>query len=175
MSTWCLIPAAGKSTRMQPLTHSLPKAMLPVAGKPLIYHIIDKVRTYNITNFVIITGYLKNIMEEKIKMNYPELNICFVEQVEQEGLGHACLLGEKKIQPEEPLLIIYGDTLFEANLRPILKSKSTHIGVYPVEDPRNFGVITKDNNGNITNFIEKTKSASVKFSDSWCKLFSFLW
>ena len=155
MATWCLIPAAGKGTRMRPLTHSLPKAMLPVAGKPSIFHIIDKVKNAGVTNFVIITGYLKDLMEKEIKCAYPELNIHFVEQIEQKGLGHACLLGETKINPNDSLLIIYGDTLFEANLTPILKKKHAHIGVYPVDDPRRFGVIEKNYDKDIINLVEK--------------------
>ena len=155
MSLWCLIPAAGKGTRMRPLTHSLPKAMLPVAGKPSIYHIIDKISGVGIKDFVIITGYLRQLMEAEIKDSYPDLNIHFVEQVEQKGLGHACLLGEEKIQADDSLMIIYGDTLFEADLKPILKSEFAQIGVYPVEDPRRFGVIEKDGEGNITSLVEK--------------------
>ena len=178
MPTWCLIPAAGKGTRMRPLSHSLPKAMLPVAGKPSLFHIIDKVKDQGVTDFVVITGYLKNLMEAEIKSAYPELNIHFVEQTEQKGLGHACLLGEKKINPKDSLLIIYGDTLFEADLKPILSSEHIHIGVYPIDDPRRFGVIEKNDTGEIVSLVEKPENPpsnlaipGVNFFPSASKLF----
>ena len=140
---------------MRPLTHSLPKAMLPVAGKPSIFHIIDKVMSAGVQNFVIITGYLREKMEAEITKTYPELNIDFMEQKEQKGLGHACWLGREKIGDEDQLLIIYGDTLFEADLKPILKQDIPHIGVSPVEDPSSFGIVETEEGGYIQNFVEK--------------------
>ncbi len=152
----CLIPAAGKGTRMRPLTHSLPKAMLPVAGKPMLFHIIDRVHKESITDFVIITGYLKDLMESEILSEYPNLNIDFIEQKEQKGLGHACFMAKEKINRDDRLLIIYGDTLFETNLDEILKSDIPIIGGAEVEDPQRFGIIElKENSDYIKDLIEK--------------------
>ncbi|MDH5716577.1 MAG: sugar phosphate nucleotidyltransferase [Spirochaetia bacterium] len=159
MNIKCLIPAAGKGTRMRPLTHSLPKAMLPVAGKPAIFHIIDSVKETGITDFVIITGYLYELMESEILNNYPELKIEFVRQTQQKGLGHACYMAKDKFENNEGLLIIYGDTLFDANLKEIIESKNIVIGVCEVEDPRRFGVVELDENKKkIINLIEKPKN-----------------
>ncbi len=90
MPVKCLIPAAGKGTRMRPLTHTLPKAMLPVAGKPTIFHIIDRAAKAGVQDFVIITGYLRELMESEILAAYPGLNIEFVEQ-NRMPTGMACL------------------------------------------------------------------------------------
>ena len=152
----CLIPAAGKGTRMQPLTYSLPKAMLPIAGKPMIYHIIDAVSKEGVQDFVIITGYLKELMENEIIKEYPSLNFKFVFQEEQKGLGHACLLAKKDIKPNDSLLIIYGDTIFQADIKKMLSSEHPIIGVKEVDDPRRFGIVEcTDNSNQIKNFVEK--------------------
>ncbi len=165
MPVKCLIPAAGKGTRMRPLTHSLPKAMLPVGGKPSIYHIIDKVKSIGVTDFVIITGYLRELMEDEIKQSYPELNISFVEQTKQKGLGHACLLAKGEVASNDSLLIIYGDTLFEADIKSVLSSDIPLVGVYVVDDPSRFGIIEVDpDTDHITNFIEKPQQPSSKLS-----------
>jgi len=155
MPVKCLIPAAGKGTRMRPLTHTLPKAMLPVAGKPSIYHIIDRAAKAGVEDFVIITGYLRELMESEIIAAYPKLKIQFVEQKEQLGLGHAIYMAREKFQPSDSMLLIYGDTLFEGDIETMMKSQSPVIGVFEVPDPRRFGVIEKGPGQTITNLVEK--------------------
>lgn len=151
----CLIPAAGKGTRMRPLTHTLPKAMLPVAGKPSIFHIIDRAAKAGVKDFVIITGYLRELMESEILAAYPNLKIEFVEQKEQAGLGHAIYMAQYKFTPADSMLLIYGDTLFEGDIEAMVQSKTPVIGVFEVEDPRRFGVIEKGEGQTITNLVEK--------------------
>lgn len=151
----CLIPAAGKGTRMRPLTHTLPKAMLPVAGKPTIFHIIDRAAKAGVKDFVIITGYLRELMESEIVAAYPELNIEFVEQKEQLGLGHAIYMASSKFSANDSMLLIYGDTLFEGDIETMVQAKNPVIGVFEVQDPRRFGVIEKGAGQTITNLVEK--------------------
>lgn len=155
MPVKCLIPAAGKGTRMRPLTHTLPKAMLPVAGKPSIFHIIDRAAKAGVKDFVIITGYLRELMESEILAAYPSLKIEFVEQKEQLGLGHAIYMAGSKFSQDDSMLLIYGDTLFEGDIETMMQSKNPVIGVFEVEDPRRFGVIEKGAGQAITNLVEK--------------------
>lgn len=155
MPVKCLIPAAGKGTRMRPLTHTLPKAMLPVAGKPSIFHIIDRAAKAGVKDFVIITGYLRELMESEILAAYPNLKIEFVEQKEQAGLGHAIYMARGKFSPGDEMLLIYGDTLFDGDIETMMKSKDPVIGVFEVEDPRRFGVIEMGEGQTIKSLVEK--------------------
>lgn len=155
MPVKCLIPAAGKGTRMRPLTHTLPKAMLPVAGKPTIFHIIDRAAKAGVNDFVIITGYLRELMESEILAAYPTLRMEFVEQKAQLGLGHAIYMAHSKFSADDSMLLIYGDTLFEGDIETMMKSENPVIGVFEVEDPRRFGVIEKGTGQTITNLVEK--------------------
>ncbi len=155
MPVKCLIPAAGKGTRMRPLTHTLPKAMLPVAGKPTIFHIIDRAAQAGVKDFVIITGYLRELMESEILAAYPNLKIEFVEQKEQAGLGHAIYMAQHKFSADDAMLLIYGDTLFEGDIETMMKSKDPVIGVFEVEDPRRFGVIEMGEGKAIKSLVEK--------------------
>lgn len=140
---------------MRPLTHTLPKAMLPVAGKPSIYHIIDRAAKAGVEDFVIITGYLRELMESEILAAYPNLKIEFVEQKEQAGLGHAIYMAREKFQPGDAMLLIYGDTLFEGDVETMMQSRDPVIGVFEVEDPRRFGVIEMGEGQAIKSLVEK--------------------
>jgi glucose-1-phosphate thymidylyltransferase len=155
MPVKCLIPAAGKGTRMRPLTHTLPKAMLPVAGKPTIFHIIDRAAKAGVRDFVIITGYLRELMESEILVAYPSLNIAFVEQKEQLGLGHAIYMARSQFIAGDSMLLIYGDTLFEGDIETMMQAPNPVIGVFEVADPRRFGVIEKGPGQTIANLVEK--------------------
>ncbi len=181
MPVKCLIPAAGKGTRMRPLTHTLPKAMLPVAGKPTIFHIIDRAAKAGVRDFVIITGYLRELMESEILEAYPNLNIEFVAQKEQLGLGHAIYMAGSKFNKDDSMLLIYGDTLFEGDIETMMLSKNPVIGVFEVEDPRRFGVIEKGEGQTITNLVEKPEQfvsnlaiPGVNYFPSAVELFSAL-
>ncbi len=140
---------------MRPLTHTLPKAMLSVAGKPTIFHIIDRAEKAGVKDFVIITGYLRELMESEILAAYPHLKIEFVEQKEQLGLGHAIYTAREKFQDTDSMLLIYGDTLFEGDIEKMMSSKDPVIGVFEVDDPRRFGVIEKGPGQTITRLVEK--------------------
>jgi glucose-1-phosphate thymidylyltransferase len=177
----CLIPAAGKGTRMRPLTHTLPKAMLPVAGKPSIFHIIDRAAKAGVQDFVIITGYLRELMESEILAAYPKLNIEFVEQKDQLGLGHAIYMAGSKFSADDSMLLIYGDTLFEGDIEAMMQSSNPVIGVFEVPDPRRFGVIEKGPGQTITNLVEKPEKfvsnlaiPGVNFFPSSAELFASL-
>ena len=171
MPVKCLIPAAGKGTRMRPLTHTLPKAMLPVAGKPSIFHIIDRAAKAGVKDFVIITGYLRELMESEILAAYPNLKIEFVEQKEQAGLGHAIYMARGKFSPGDEMLLIYGDTLFDGDIETMMKSKDPVIGVFEVEDPRRFGVIEMGRRANDQEPRRETGKICVKPGDPGSELF----
>jgi len=149
-----LIPAAGVGTRMRPLTYSTAKAMIPVAGKPMLSHIINAVRKIGGEKFVVIVEYKKEEIKEYLLKEYPALSFTFINQGKMLGLGHACYQA-REFCDGNPLLIIYGDTLFKANLEELVSSKIPRIGVFEVEDPRRFGVIKINDQKEITRFIEK--------------------
>lgn len=152
-----MIPAAGVGTRVRPITNTLPKALVPVAGKPTIFHILDYVISLGVTSFIIIVGYLKDLLIKEIQREYADFNIEFVEQKEQLGLGHAVLQSEPFFLENESMLLIYGDTLFFANLECFfLEKKYSYLGVIEVEDPQRFGIVKINSFTNmITDLVEK--------------------
>jgi len=150
-----IIPAAGIGTRLKPHTHTAPKALLHVAGKPIIGHIIDELIAFNIRDIVIIVGFLGDMIIDYVTKNY-NIKANFVEQKELKGLGWAIHLAQEHII-DEPVLIILGDTIFELNLSEVLESEYDSIGTKVVEDPRRFG-IAETKGEFITKLIEKPES-----------------
>jgi glucose-1-phosphate thymidylyltransferase len=148
-----IIPVAGMGTRLRPHTHTQPKVLLNVAGKPIIAHIMDQVIKTRIDHAVFIVGHLGEMFESWARRTYPQLKLEFIEQPQTLGLGHAVGLGLNANDAE--VMIILGDTIFDVDLDKILQSPASSLGVKEVEDARRFGVVElKD--GWIVNLIEKS-------------------
>ena len=147
-----IIPVAGQGTRLRPHTHTTPKVLLHVAGKPIVGHILDQLVTLGVSDLVMVVGYRGDMVQDYVNRHY-DFQAEFVEQRELLGLGHAILQTREAVQ-EGPGLIVLGDTVFRANLDPVLNSKEALIGVKPVEDPRRFGIAELEGN-RITRLVEK--------------------
>ncbi|MBE7560893.1 NTP transferase domain-containing protein [bacterium] len=150
-----VIPAAGEGTRLRPHTHTLPKVLVDVAGKPILGHILDQLVAAGISRVVLIVGYLGDLVEEYVRGHF-RLEAFFVEQEERKGLGHAVSLARPHVE-DKPCLIIYGDTIFEVDLPSMLVGEVNLIGVKAVEDPRRFGVVETDGR-RITRLVEKPEA-----------------
>src|SRR5437867_12809330 len=82
-----IIPAAGIGTRLRPHTYTLPKALIPVAGKPMIAHILDDLTATGITHAVIIIGYKGERVSDYVSADYPHMTVDSVPQPESVGRG----------------------------------------------------------------------------------------
>lgn len=158
-----IIPVAGKGERLKPHTYSIPKALLYVAGKPILGHILDELTNLGIKEVVFVIGYLGEKIKEYVDTNY-SFKSYYVHQEEPEGLGHAIYLTksvwtDSKLGDEaEPALIILGDTIFKTDLESVLKGEYSCIGIKPVADPRRFGTVEIDSEtGFILRLEEKSK------------------
>jgi glucose-1-phosphate thymidylyltransferase len=149
-----VIPVAGVGTRLRPHTHTQPKVLLRVAGKPILAYILDELPALGIRQVVLIVGHMGERIVEYVRAQHPNLEASYVEQPERLGLGHAVSLAEPKVG-DRPLLIILGDTIFEADLKGVLAGSTNGIGVKAVDDPRRFGIVETDGNGRVVRMVEK--------------------
>jgi len=92
-----VIPVAGIGTRLRPHTHTQPKSLIPVAGKPILAHIVDQLVEAGVNEFIFIIGYLGDKIEEYISKNYPQIQAEFVMQTTGKGTGHAIWLAKEAI------------------------------------------------------------------------------
>ncbi len=140
-----IIPVAGVGTRLKPHTHTEPKALLHVAGKTILEHIMERLIYADVDDFVFIIGYLGEKIKEFVEEKYHEYKLTFVEQEERKGLGHAIYLTKDFIHEES--IIVFGDTIFNVDLRNAIKPEfDAVLGVKYVDDPRRFGVVEMDKN-----------------------------
>jgi bifunctional UDP-N-acetylglucosamine pyrophosphorylase/glucosamine-1-phosphate N-acetyltransferase len=154
--TKAVVLAAGRGTRLQPVTSDTSKCMLPLLGRPILWHILDTVHRAGITRVQIVVGYKK----EKIIDYFGDgleigLHISYIEQEKRDGTAKAIGLASF----DEDFLVLNGDTLvdFEDIVR-IVKSHSADatLGVRRVEDPQQYGVVEVDG-GSVKSIVEKPK------------------
>src|SRR5438552_7453351 len=105
-SMHAIIPVAGVGSRLRPHTYTLPKVLLNVAGKPILGHILDRLREDGVTSATIVVGYMGNLVEKYVRTHHPDLKVNFVTQDELLGLGHSIWIARDSFPPKgEPLLI----------------------------------------------------------------------
>src|SRR5699024_2105496 len=111
-----IIPVAGAGTKLRPHTYTQPKALIPMAGKTILSVIIDELKNSGIQEFIFIIGYLGDKIQNYIEQHYPDIKAIFVNQSDRRGTGHAIWL-TKDVVKEEPILIVFGDTICEFNIQ----------------------------------------------------------
>lgn len=130
---------------------------MPVAGKPIISFIIDKLVEVGLHDFVFVIGYLGDKIRDFIQETYPNLRTEFVYQEHREGSAHAINTAREALEDEDEVFIAFGDTIFEVDLWQMLNCPSSCLAVKKVTDPREFGVAEYDDNGLVTRMVEKPR------------------
>lgn len=149
-----VIPLAGFGTRLRPHTFTKPKPLINVAGKPVLGHVLDMFQNIKVDEFIFITGYLGDQIEQYVNKNYPQLKACYFEQKEMNGQSTAVYLAKDSL--EGPMLIAFVDTIVETDLSILEHETADAVAwVKQVEDPRRFGVALVGPDGYVTKLIEK--------------------
>ena len=156
-----IIPLAGKGTRLRPHTHVTPKPMMRVAGKPVMSYVLDELRDLGgVEQIVYITGHLKEKVEDFARKSL-DIPSVFIEQKVQDGTAGAIALAREYV--DQPVLIIFVDTIFDADLSVVNRTDADGIiWVKEVEDYQRFGVVVTDDDGNMTQIVEKPKTPISK-------------
>ncbi len=149
-----IIPVAGAGTKLRPLTYTQPKALIPIAGKTILSVIVDQLVEAGVTDFVFVIGYLGEKIQRYVAKTYPNLSYTIVNQEDRKGTGHAIWLTKDAIKDEE-VIIVLGDTVCDYNVKDIISSSTSQIGVKKVDDPRSFGVVELDSNDHVVRAVEK--------------------
>src|SRR5712691_4505058 len=148
-----IVPLAGKGTRLLPLTKRVPKPLVRVAGRPVMDYVMDAVKGLDVDELIVITGHLKDVVERYIVEHY-DIPATFVEQKKLDGTAGAINLARPYV--DCPVLIIFVDTVFEADLSLINRTDADGIiWAKEVEDYQRFGVIVTDAGGYMTRIVEK--------------------
>lgn len=149
-----IIPVAGAGAKLRPHTYTQPKALIPIAGKTILSFIVDQLHEAGIKEFIFIIGYLGDKIQDYVNFAFPHLTCHFVQQSERLGTGHAIELTREIVGSDE-LFVALGDTICEFDVKEIINSPYSMLGVRKVEDPRQFGVAEMGVDGFIEHLVEK--------------------
>jgi glucose-1-phosphate thymidylyltransferase len=158
-----IVPLAGKGTRLRPHTHLIPKPLLRVAGRPVMDWVMDTLDGLDISELICITGHLKEQIEAYTPGRY-RWPSRFIEQRVQDGTAGAINLARPLVTG--PVLIIFVDTVFEADLGLINRTQADGIiWAKEVEDYQRFGVVVTDKDGYMTKIVEKPSTPISKLAN----------
>jgi bifunctional UDP-N-acetylglucosamine pyrophosphorylase/glucosamine-1-phosphate N-acetyltransferase len=152
-----VVMAAGDGIRLRPLTSTKPKVMLPVAGKPILHHLLLEAKKAGVDEALIIVRYLKEKIIDYFKDKDLGLKLTFIEQGDENGTGAAILAAESEIK--DTFVALAGDTITEAdNIKKVIENHKGRIslGVKKVENPHLYGVVELSGE-TISLFEEKPK------------------
>jgi mannose-1-phosphate guanylyltransferase / phosphomannomutase len=164
-----VIMAGGEGTRLRPLTSNAPKPMMPVANRPMMEHIVNLLKEHGFEEIVVTVAFLANHIR-----NYfgdgSELGVRMVYATEETPLGTAGSVRNAMDVLDERFLVISGDVLTDIDLGEIARFHDEHkalatIGLTPVENPLEFGIVITRDDGSIERFLEKPTWGQV-FSDT---------
>ncbi|HTT68438.1 MAG TPA: sugar phosphate nucleotidyltransferase [Gemmatimonadales bacterium] len=158
-----IIPLAGKGTRLRPHTHTVPKPLIRVAGRPVMDWVMDRLEGLDVEELIFITGHLKEQVEAYARERYP-IPSRFIEQKVQDGTAGAINLARPHVHG--PVMIIFVDTVFDADLSIATTSRDDGIiWAKEVEDYQRFGVVVTDAKGYMTRIVEKPREPISKLAN----------
>jgi glucose-1-phosphate thymidylyltransferase len=152
-----IVPMAGRGSRLRPHTLTVPKPLIPIAGKPIVQRLVEditRVCGQEVDEIAFVIGDFGTEVEKDLVKIAEGLGAkgSIYHQDEALGTAHAILCAKNSL--EGPVVVAFADTLFRADFT-LDANKDGIIWVQKVEDPRAYGVIKMDENSVITDFVEK--------------------
>ena len=155
-----VILAAGKGTRLRPLTEDKPKVLVEVDDKPLVEYAFDSLIDIGVSEFVVVVGYKKEQIMERYDDEYRDVPITYAHQREQLGLAHALLTAEPYV--DDDFMLMLGDNVFDANLGDVVNRQAEEradaaflVEEVPWDEASRYGVCDTNEYGEITRVVEK--------------------
>ncbi|MBX0294052.1 UTP--glucose-1-phosphate uridylyltransferase AglF [Haloarcula nitratireducens] len=155
-----VILAAGKGSRLRPLTEDKPKGMVEVDGKPILTHCFEQLIELGADELLVVVGYKKQAIINHYEDSFDGVPITYTHQREQKGLAHAMLTVEEHI--DDDFMLMLGDNIFEANLHDVVNRQQEEradaaflVEEVPWDEASRYGVCDTNKYGEITNVVEK--------------------
>jgi glucose-1-phosphate thymidylyltransferase len=159
-----IILLGGYGTRMRPHAWSRPKPLLQVAHNTVVGHILDQMREVTTEEVILVVGYKGEQIRDWVEAHYSHLDLHFVTQHEARGQAHALWLCRDLLQTGGEVVVTLGDIIIDADFAGIaagVPSEATAVfQVMEIDDPRQFGVVRLDEQGFISQIIEKPATGS---------------
>lgn len=155
-----IILAAGRGTRLRPLTHTRPKHLFRIAGQPIMHYALENLREAGVGEVgIVVSPYNKEDFQQALH-DFPGIKLEYIVQEEALGLAHAVGVTRDWLSGS-PFVLYLGDNLFQNGIKPFVEAYrpgvSAVIALVRVENPRAFGVAVLDEGGRIVQLLEKPK------------------
>jgi mannose-1-phosphate guanylyltransferase len=159
-----LVLAGGEGTRLRPLTYTVPKPVLPLAGRPHIAYVIDWLTRHGVDDVIISCGFLADGMREVLDELQPGVAIRYAEEPDARGTAGAIRFAEEMLA--DRFLVLNGDVLCDLDLTALIEQHGSTgaqatIALYPVPDPTGYGLIHRHDDGEVTEFLEKPEPDQI--------------
>jgi mannose-1-phosphate guanylyltransferase len=159
-----LILAGGEGTRLRPLTYTVPKPVLPLAGRPHISYVIDWLVHHGVDDVIISSGHLAEGVRSALAEADAAVEIRFAEEPDARGTAGAIRFAEDMLA--DRFLVLNGDVLCDLDLTALTEQHRRTgalgtLALYPVADPAGYGLIHRHKDGEITDFVEKPKPDQI--------------
>ncbi|WP_459192503.1 sugar phosphate nucleotidyltransferase [Halosimplex sp. J119] len=155
-----VIPAAGRGTRLQPLTDDRPKALVDVAGRPLLSHGLARLADLDVSEFVLVVGYRKEAIIDHYGDEFEGVPITYVHQREPKGLADAVLRAENEV--DDDFLVFNGDNVITGNLGDVIERQRSDgvdatllVDEVSRDEAAETGVFVTDDDGRLDALVEK--------------------
>ena len=157
-----LILAGGEGTRLRPLTETVPKPVLPLANRPHISYVIDWLAGHGVDDVVISCGHLADGVRSALSET--DLRVRYADEPDPRGTAGAIRFAEDQLG--DRFLVLNGDVLCDLDLGALIAQHTdtgaeATIALYPVEDPTAYGLVRRDEDGEISEFLEKPDPAEI--------------
>lgn len=156
-----VILCGGRGTRLGEQGESVPKALIKIGGKPIIWHLLKIYSYYGINDFILCLGFLGDKIETYLTENKEDKwEITFADTGLDTNTGGRLKRVEKYLEADEDFCVTYGDGLADVNIQKLLEYHESHgkIGTLTTVHPfSNFGLIKLDDDNSVTEFQEKPR------------------
>jgi mannose-1-phosphate guanylyltransferase len=155
-----LVLAGGEGTRLRPLTLTTPKPVMPLAGRPFLSFMLDWTHSHGVDEVILSCGFMSDAVKAVLGDIYDGMRLRHVTEDEPLGTAGPVRLAYDEGLLEERLLVLNGDVLTDIDLTGELEQHArtgarATLALYPVDDTSSYGVVPTDDEGQVTEFIEK--------------------
>jgi mannose-1-phosphate guanylyltransferase len=156
-----LVLAGGEGTRLRPLTHTVPKPVMPLAGRPFLTFMLDWLREHGVDDVLLSCGFLAHAVEDVLGEEYNGVRLRYVHEDEPLGTAGPVRLAADEGLLQDRVFILNGDVLTDMDLTAQLAfheeegAKAT-LALIAVEDTSSYGVVPTDEDGAVLEFLEKS-------------------
>jgi mannose-1-phosphate guanylyltransferase len=159
-----LILAGGEGTRLRPLTYSVAKPVLPLAGRPHIAYVIDWLARHGVDDVIVSCGHLADGMRSILDGMDLGVRFRYAEEPDARGTAGAIRFAEDMLA--ERFVVLNGDVHCDLDLTAQIKQHTdtgarATIALYPVDDPTGYGLVHRHDDGEITDFLEKPEPDQI--------------